>query len=162
MSDTATPAAKPRSKWFWLRGVPAAIVVGIPASTGVQYFTALHDSTLRDRIQGGISWIFVSVVTGLTAYALYRIKVNMEYNRRPFTPKDRAYCNGAACTALLGSLALVGSQLIWTNPESHSIGLIDLLSAQVLTCILVSWVLFLLGEVHKRGAQLFDELEQGV
>jgi hypothetical protein len=162
MSETATPAAKPLNRWFWLRAVPAAAVVGVPAAVGIQYFTGLHDSTLRDRVQGGIAWIFVSVVTGLTAYALYRIKVNMAYNRRPFTPKDRAYCNGAACTALLGAVAIAASQLIWKTPTSHSIGLVDVLSAQTLACIIVSWVLFLLAEVHKRGAELFDELEQGV
>jgi FtsH-binding integral membrane protein len=162
MSETAAPAAKGRNRWTRRTYLLSMAITVVPLMAAYTSFFRSPESSESDRILGGCSWLAVWVFSFLATYAVYRIKINMRYNQRPFTPKDQKYCKLAAAVTMEGATALVIVPLALPRPHQHAIGLTDVISAQVLCCLILSSVLFLLAEVHAKGAKLFDELEQGV
>jgi multisubunit Na+/H+ antiporter MnhB subunit len=163
MSGTTKPTVKNEARQWRRRYLPSVFVGLIPLLGAYLAFLRSSGATPTERLLVGFSWLLVTAVAFLAVYAVYRIRVNLAYNRRPFTLKDRRYCYLAASVSLNAAVIIAIASLFGLPTHSqHNIGASDVLSAQVLCCLLLSSVLFLLGDVHTRGAKMFEELERGV
>jgi hypothetical protein len=188
MSETGTTKrprgqAEPGSRmWFWQMRILNIHLWITPltllAVAAVMYRTpGVENPSVGERMMFSLPWIAVAVGAGALAYALWRIEVNMEGGKRPFTQKDEmVYKRATIVQIVLGGAVmlsflviifyvLIHQVLVQAEPESFEDQFWPIINAMyppLGAIYLVGMFTQTLKRVHTKARAYYEELEEGV
>lgn len=179
----ANPARPGSRGWFWqMRLLNIHIWLTPPVILTVALFEyqapgGARDAALNDRLMFSLPWVAVTVGASALAYALWRIEVNMEGDRRPFTEKDeKIYQQALGVQAVAASTVLLAFIIRLFYILFHGLGAHvdpDAVSDQVSSLFVAAYpavgAVYLVGmftrtlkRTHAKARAYYEELEKGV
>lgn len=174
----ANPAEKGSKKWFWQMRIVNIHLWLTPlivmATALVQFrWPAVKNPSTVDRLVFSLPWVGVGVTAAALAYALWRIEVNMEGGKRPFTAKDAAvYKQAMMLQVIVSSIVMMGFLVYMFyallhmptkgGVEDRMWSILDAMYAPLAAMYLLLMFTQTMRRTHTKAHEYYEELEKGV
>lgn len=162
-----------RTTHFALWGAPLLVLL---VAIRAWQDPGVADPSLLARLTHSVPWVMVAAVVGLSAHALWRIEVNINADKHPFTDKDaKVFRRALIIQTIVGLLLVIGGSIVYpavmliADVQNESVRYVDALYAPTITVTVMSALLGTTYSLHKRGRKAYEnltkaqaELEKGV